>query len=320
MKNNVRYDLFLEKLYSKYPKKSRLTQALMDLLHLEREAIYRRLRKEMFFSSQEIMKIASSWNISLDDIIGVDALKIAFLMQPVNFCGPSQAENYFLRNIITLYETTHQFPNAEFMSICNKIPKAIYANFANLNHYFLFKWLYLFGNENDVVCFSKATIPEESKPLISDYTRAIKNVPNTSFIWDENIFYYLINNIKYFHSIQLITDNEKKLLKEDLHALLSYLQNVADKGCYPETGKKVNLYISQINIDTNYSYIFSPEVNVCFVHSFEQSVIYSSNTDFVENFKKWMQYKRRTSIQISEVDAKTRIEFFSKQLQRVDHL
>jgi hypothetical protein len=40
----------------------------------------------------------------------------------------------------------------------------------------------------------------------------------------------------------------------------------------------------------------------------------------VSNFKTWMQLKKRSAIQISEVDERSRIEFFTKQRKIVDSL
>jgi len=40
----------------------------------------------------------------------------------------------------------------------------------------------------------------------------------------------------------------------------------------------------------------------------------------IENFKAWMQMKKRTSIQISEVDERSRIEFFTTQRRLIETL
>jgi len=42
--------------------------------------------------------------------------------------------------------------------------------------------------------------------------------------------------------------------------------------------------------------------------------------ELVENFKAWMNLKKRSSIQISEANEKCRIEFFTKQREIVGGL
>jgi hypothetical protein len=118
----------------------------------------------------------------------------------------------------------------------------------------------------------------------------------------------------------LITEEEKEFIKKDIYALLDYLLEVANKGRFLEINNKVNLYISQINIDTNYSYLYTKSFKTCRIHVFNKYEIYSCDEEIVAQFRTWMQLKKRTSIQISEVDEKSRIEFFTRQRQLVDGL
>jgi len=320
MIKEVWYDNFLDAIGKKYPKKTQLVQALMDLLFIEREAVYRRLRKSVLFSMSEVIKIAATWKISLDEVTGLNKEHISFQMHQLNYLDPSEKELNFLRSIVQSISYLRHFPDTEFMDICNKLSRQFFAGFPHLNQFYLFKWMHQYGVDSETIPYSKTIISEEKLKLTAEYYQAIKHVPNSNFILDKRLFDYLINDIRYFHSIYLITDEEKERIKNDLYNLLDYLLEVANKGCYPETQNRVNLYVSQLNIDTNYSYTFTPEAKICYIHVFEKYEIYTLNPEMVANFRTWMQLKKRTSIKISEVDEKTRIEFFSKQRQLVDGL
>ena len=314
------YDIFVENLYKKYPKKTHLVQALINLLGIEREAVYRRLRKEVMFSIAEVVKISSAWNISLDEIIGINPGQVFFQMRQMNYLIPQEEEINFLRYVIKSIDALKDSPDTEFMDICNKLPRQLVAGYEYLNQFLLFKWTYQYSTDNEVIPFSKIIISEEKRQLTKEYYQAIKQVPNTSFIWDRRVFEYLVNDIQYFCSIYLITKEEKELIKKDLLDLLDYMLEVANKGRYPETQNKVTLYLSQINVDTTYSYTFTTEANICYIHVFEKYELYSFHSEMVANFKTWMQLKKRTSIQISEVDERSRIEFFTQQRQLVERL
>jgi hypothetical protein len=268
----------------------------------------------------EVVKIASAWNISLDEIIGINAGHVSFQMHRMNYLDPSEKELVFLRSIVQSINYLRNFPDAEFMDICNKLPRQFFAGFPYLNQFYLFKWRHQYGDDSEIIPCSKMVISEEKLKITSDYYQAIKQVSNSSFIFDKRLFDYLITDIQYFHSIYLITDEEKEFIKNDLYNLLDYMLEVANRGFYPETQNKVHFYVSLLNIDTNYSYTFTPEAKICYVHAFEKYEIYTLNSEIVANFKTWMQLKKRTSIKISEVDEKTRIEFFTKQRQLVDEL
>ena len=189
-----------------------------------------------------------------------------------------------------------------------------------MNRFFLFKWRYRFGNDKERTLFSKIRISEEQRLLTEDYYRAIKKVPQTIFVFDRMIFDRLVHEIQYFHSINMISDEEKAFIKKDLSALLDYLSVVANHGCYPETKNKVNLYLSHLSVDTNYSYTHTRQISICFVHVFDKFEIYSFDTGMVKNFMEWMQQQIRTSHQISVVDEKSMIAFFRTQRQIVDAL
>jgi len=320
MVNDAWYDRFLDALLAKHPKKVLLVEALVDLLHIEQEAVYRRLRKEVLFSIHELATIASAWNISLDAILNVRSRIIPFRLQPVNYINPSEQELMFLNHIIQSIKSLKNFPDTEFMNICNKLPRQLLAGFDHLNRFYLFKWKYQYDSEKKPVPFSQIIISEEMRRLTADYCRAIKTVTLTNFILDRMIFDHLTDEIGYFHSIQMITGEEKEFIKKDLYALLDYLSEVATDGCYPETQCKVNLYISQFSIDTNYSYTHTNQIDICFVHAFDKFEIYTDDAEMTKKFKSWMQIKKSASVQISEVDKKTRIEFFAKQRQIIDRL
>jgi len=320
MEHNLWYDTFMDLVLKKYPKRTQLVKELMELLSLEREAVYRRLRKEVNFTAQETAILASAWNISLDEIMGINVGKISFQMRMMNYLDPSEEETNFLQFVIQSIDYLKYFPTTEFMDICNKLPRQLLAGYEYLNKFYLFKWAYQYGLEKESLPFSKISISETKANITKEYFKAIKQVPNTNFIFDFNIFYYLIKDIRYFCSIYLITDEEKELIKKDLLSLLDYLQEIADFGCYPETHNKVNLYISQLKIPTGYSYTYTPEVNICYIHVFEKLEIYSFHSEMSANFMAWMQLKKKTAIQISEVDAKSRIEFFTIQRRLAESL
>jgi len=320
MESNEWYDAFIEIILKKYPKKTQLTKALLELLSLKREAIYRRLRREVSFSAQEIAILASAWNISLNEIMNINVGKIAFRMKILNYLTPSEEEINFLQNIIHTIDRLKNFPTTEFMEVCNILPRKLIAGYEYLNKFYLFKWAYQFSGENEILPFSKIPISEEKLKITKEYYQATKHLPNTYFIFDYKIFSYLIKDIQYFCSIYLITEEEKELIKKDILHLLDYLYEIAKNGCYPETKNRVFLYISQLKVPTGYSYISAPEANICNIHVFEKFEIYSFHSSMVENFISWMQLKKRSSIQISEVDEKSRIDFFTTQRQLVGSL
>ncbi|MCL2040915.1 MAG: hypothetical protein FWG84_02595 [Bacteroidales bacterium] len=314
------YDFFIEALYKKFPQKMQLAQALTNLLFIEREAVYRRLRKDVPFTVYEMAKISSTWNISLDEIIHAGSGNVAFTMKPINYIDPSDTELVEVQKRIQRLEHLETAADAECMEVCNKLPRSLIAGFPPLYQFKIFRWAYEYGNLEENMLFSQIRFPEYASQELESYSRLIKNVAEMTYVWDLRLFEYIVSDIQFFHSILLVSDEEKDLLKKELLALLDYLHEVATKGAFPETNNKVTICISKINIDTNYSYFYTDDLRMCRIHAFEKYDIFSFNEEMVNNFRNWMQLKKRISTQISEVDEKSRIEFFMKQRQLVEKL
>ena len=322
MKEFIWYDVFLANLYEKFPKRAQLVEALMKLLCIEKEAIYRRLRKDVHFLMSEIITIATTWNISLDDAFGVNSGLIPFQMQPINYLAPTKREFLNLQQRVRALEHFKTAYESEYMEVCNKFPRPFTtsAEFMNIHRFKIFNWSFLYNNEEPYVRFSDVILPKKILHEFETYNKLIKKVNNTNFILDQGVFEYIVNDVLYYYSIMLITDDEKNLIKKELNSMLDYMMEIANYGCYPETQKKVNIYISHLNINTNYSYYYTEQLKSCRVHAFGKFDICSYNPTMVENFRNWMNLKKRASIQISEVNERSRIEYFSNQRQIVDSL
>ena len=320
MNKDIWYDYFLDALYKKYPKKNQLAESLMDLLEIEREAVYRRLRKDVAFSFNEIIKIASAWQISLNEIADIYSGNIPFFMRPLNFISPSELELDILKDFTKIFSQIEPSDDAEFMEICNKLPRSITSGFSHLNQFLVFKCLYQYGNNDKLITYSDACLPEKTRYIMSDYYDSVKNVSSVCFIFDGMLFDYLVRDINYFLSIKLITEKEKELIKKDILDMLNYISESARNGYFKNSKNKFSIYISRINIDSNYCYLYTKSFKICSVQVFNRHDICSSDVNVIEHVRKWMQYQKRNSTQISEVDEVARIEYFTRQYKLLEEI
>jgi hypothetical protein len=319
MLNDVWYHEFLKTLSSKYPKKNQLVEALMDLLHIEREAVYRRLRKEVFFTINEFVQIATVWNISVDDILGLHFKEFRFKVQLMDYLHPSDEDLRTLRNMVHYFEEIKNSPDLEYMEVGNKLPRMLVIGFPLVNRMSLLRWTYHAGMS--VLPLSKIFYTDEVSKYATAYHQAAKKLPQVSFVVDVRSLNYLIEDIRYFHSIMLVSDEEKEQLKNELYAIIDYGLEIAGKGCWPETGNKVNLYVSQLNIDTSYNYYYyNGATRSSSVHIFGRSEIYTDDKVMIDKIRTMMHAKKQSSILISGVNEQSRIAYFEEQRKMVDSL
>lgn len=83
---------------------------------------------------------------------------------------------------------------------------------------------------------------------------SVKKCRKTHFIWDTNIFYSFVKEIKYFAVLKLITDDDVLHLKTELYQLLAMMEELSVTGEFSEGGK-VCFYLSNIHFEATYSYI-----------------------------------------------------------------
>lgn len=319
MKNDVLYENLVMAIREKYPERGTLTNMLADLLMIEKEAVYRRLRGDVPFTIFEIAAIANKLDISLDHIIGCSLKKSRpFQMKMVNFLHPREEDYRMLEHFLDGLRYLRDDPNSEVGDALNILPQSIVLGYRNIYRFYLFKWMYQCGDPVPVK-YSEITPPDRLLMINHEIVMEVRQAANAYHIIDNMTFRYLVNDIKYFASIYLITDEEIELLKRELHKFLDDMEVLAARGCWEE-GKNVHFFVSSINFETSYSYVETRNSHVTMLKSFTLNDATSCDEEIFQRMKKWLQSLIRTSTLISKSGEKDRIMFFEQQRKIVDTL
>lgn len=310
----------IEVMKNKIPDGVNLANTLMDILYIGKEAVYRRLRGEVPFTLNEASIISKKLGVSLDQIVGISYTNNAmFDLNLLHYSDPIKTYYTLLNHYLKVFESLHDDPTSELSTASNMIPQTFYLKYENLSKFRLFKWMYQNEKVNCVKYFSELNISDELKQAQKDFVNATLYIQTTNYIWDSMMFFYLVNDIKYFASIHLITDEEVIKLQEELLQLLDDLENIASKGKF-ETGKDVHIYISNINFGATYSYVETSSLQLSLIRIFSINSITSSDKDMCKSMKEWIQSLRKFSTMISESGEMQRIQFFKKQREIVEKM
>lgn len=321
MRSDVLYDNLLETLNEKFQQKSKLTNALTDILFIEKEAVYRRLRKEVPFTFHEVATIAQHWDLSLDNIIGLTPAKSRpFQLKLAEHVNPTESDYMMMQHYIDLLNNFSNDPSTEIMHASNVLSKSLYLPFDNLTRYHMFKWMYQYSDRCDITPYKDIAISDRLRKFQINHSTLIKDVPKMTYIWDYQIFEYIVNDIKYFNGINLISDDEAEEIKKDLLKFLGYTESIAIMGGNEGHSGKVNMYISHLNFDTSYCYISSGNFKLSIIKAFIMNSAISFDDKAFEKMKRWVQSLKRTSTLISESGERERIEFFAKQRKVIDSI
>ncbi len=310
---NLLYENFIKAMKEKVPQRGKLTSILMDVLFIEKEAVYRRIRGEVPFTFAEVAKICKILNLSLDTIINTTSPKsYPFQLEVTNFYEPSEIDYQMHKNYIDVVSVVRNNEYSEMGFATSIVPLHFSLKFKLIQHFYVLRWMYQFGSPGTTSTFSKIQTPEKLKECYQRYLNEVELVKYTFFIWDELLLFYLTNDINYFKKIRLITEEEVGLLKQELYNFLDYLEDLTIKGSF-SNGNKIHMYVSSLNFETTYSYFQTSEYYLTLIKTFTLNEVASLNKEVFDKIKTWIQSLKRTSTLISESDERNRILFFDKQ-------
>lgn len=320
MTTNILNENLIEAMKVKIPDGVNLANTLMDILYIGKEAIYRRLRGEVPFTFAEASIISKKLGVSLDHIVGTSYTNNAmFDLNLLHYSEPIQTYLSLIEYTVNIFEQVANDPESILNTASNMIPQTFYLKYDNLSKFRLFKWMYQHEKVNCVKRFSELKLSDELRTAQTAFVDISQYIQTTNYIWDAMIFTYLVNEIKYFCDIHLITQEELVLLKNELLALLDELEDIATKGKF-QTGKDVNIYISNINVEATYSYIEAQNIQLSLIRIYSINSITSMDKELCQNQKEWIYSLKKFSMQISESGEIQRIKFFNKQRETVNLL
>lgn len=321
MKEAYLLENLLNTVRGKLPAGMRLASFLSDILCIGKEAVYRRLRGEVPFSFFEVSLIAEKTGISIDSILGnSNPHIIPFYYSETSFDSVFQEDSHLFEEYLHAVRALTEEDSSEMGIATNMIPASfIVRQFPNLFRLRVFKWQYQQLGSRNLSPFSSLKVNDKVLQLGLDYANIVENFDHTYLVLDSLIFNYLINDIAYFFSINLIDEADVAQMKGELFGLVNEMDRAARQGIF-RTGKRLDIYISNTNFDSTYSYGGSAKTRVSGLSVFTVDVINSSDEKIFVMIKKWMESLKRTSVLISVTGEIPRKQFFKKQRQLIENL
>ena len=320
MKQEKLYNSFLEAISQKIPQKGDVVNVLANILCIGKEAVYRRLRGEVSFTFYEVMTISRQLHISLDNLeMNTSLLSKPFKLNLIEYINPAESDFALLEEMTNIMKSFENVPNPEVGEITNILPQPLYIPYESIFKFYLFKWKYQSNTSNKAIPYNDIVIVDKLRETQNEYVEWAKRL-DTEYIFDKQLFQYLVTNIKYFYEIGLISKEEIRIIIEDLSKIVDDIDLCARTGILKETGKKINIYISNINIDTNYIFVGAKEYQLTIIKAFLLNGIASTDKRTFEETKIWMKSTKRQSILITGSGDRERINFIEEQYDIIQSL
>jgi len=320
MKKDFPFKNFIEALNDRIPQRGKLAEMLTELLGIEKEAVYRRLRGSVPFSFQEVYTIAVHLGFSLDGIAeNILLLNRQMTVLTVDLLNPQERDYKIIESFTENINRLKEDPTSESGAVGTIIPASLCANYEFIYKFYLFKWEHQFGNLQKIKPLAEINIAERLKQNNKEFIRTVRSSPKSVYIFDRRFIEHFVNDVHFFYDIRLITKEDIHRLKGDLQALLNDLEHYSIDGHFA-TGHKIEIFLANIHIDANYNYIDSDKCKLTILRSMTFSDSYSFDEVIFRNMKNWLTFLKRTSTLISEGSAAERIQFFEQQRKIVEEM
>jgi hypothetical protein len=317
---HIFYKGFITAIQNKITNRAILVNTITDLLEIDKDAVYRRLRGEVCFSFVEMAIIAKKLGISLDGIVGIEtAQSKATYMNLTRHVNPSEIDYQLFNSYINFLKFIKDDPDSLLLESNNALPHNIYLDYEAFTRLVIFSWNQAssFGTS---LPFHKIVIPDQMRFLQKECCKYSRHIKSTQYVWDRTIFQRLVENIRFASSIHVLAEEDVARLKFELMALLNHLERLAITGRHEETGNEVSIYISDLLIETNYTCIRSKTMFVSLFRIFQLNSNASHNEVVYNEVSHWIRSLQKMSTLISVSGEKIRTSFFNTQRKIIETL
>jgi len=203
--------------------------------------------------------------------------------------------------------------------LTNVLPYIFYLGHDHIARFYLFKWVYQYGQYSRIP-YQEIRMDEQYRSLQRELARLGQTIDSTSFVLDPLTFYYLINDIKYFSCLYMLTKEDITCIQNDLYDILDEMEWICKNGCFRRTGKEVFFYVSNTNFPSNYSYLQIGSKMISLIKVFLLNDLTSTRYEAFKQTQAWVQSQKRYATLISQSGARFRMLYFQHQRELVDSL
>lgn len=290
---------------------------LSELLGVNLDAAYRRLRGDTPLTFHEIQKLCLTYNISFDSVINYQGSLVPFKFNAM-FQSKFKILTY-LNNIEAELKALAQNPDhSSILMTAMDLPYFRQFGFQSLSRFKLFFW------QRSVLNLPEfAQIKYDANDSISEYEDITKRIythyhgVNSVEIWAPETLDSTIKQIQYYLDSGLFTNLSSALaICNDIDALLQKLEleaQIGRKKIQTENGSissKFEMYQSDIFLSNNCIQAFAGERIYTYVSFNSFNSLMSFSPPFSDECGLWINQIKSKSILLSEVSEKLRYQFF----------
>lgn len=315
----------LEEILNRFPKRAAAVEELAQLLGVQKDAVYRRLRGDTLLTPDEIALLTSTFNLSLDALVYESSSTVFFNFTPFSNSVSNVGE--YLNNVLNDIEQVQQLPDVKIYSVFYEIPFFYYTFFPELISFKLFIWgktIWEFDYLKDrPFDFDIISYPDEQ--VIQNILKSFLNLDSIE-IWSVNIIDNTLSQIEYFVNIGGFKNPEDAfVLCDTVLGLVQQWRKMAEHGKkfpignYSEEMARgdFQLYQQELLITSNTILVTSPATKIIFPIISNPNYLRSADRRMCDYQEGWFKKAIKKSTLLSQQNEKSRNLFFNIMERKV---
>ncbi|MDR1403377.1 MAG: hypothetical protein LBJ60_06720 [Tannerellaceae bacterium] len=305
--------LLTDKIFEKIPSGINPIDYLMNVLHISRKSVYRRKKRELPFSFEEIVILSQELDFSIEELVAKSNDNQAiFTHKTDTLFDPKDTFITMLEKYLDFYKKAAHARSFEGVFTMNRILLIYALNSTHLFRFFYYMWVHQGYNTSSNFRYSDMDFPPEILTLSQKIWEYARNIGHTTIIIDELVFKNILNEIVYYYQGELLTTEEYIQLKDELLTYIKKVEVIVSLG-KNEYGSNYTVYLSKLNIESNSCYFKIDDDIESSFWVFGISPIYTNSHFVFTSHKKWIDSLKKYAILISQSNELLQSKFFNEQ-------
>ena len=291
---------------------------LSELLSMSRDSAYRRIRGETLLTFEEIRKISSHFQISLDNFMGLTSSSVLFQRRTINYQSFTYKD--YLMSINDNVQTINQFQEKQLIYAAKDIPIFHFFQFPHLNNFKSYFWLRTIINSPDHQ--QKTYHPKYVDPELQSITNSIWEkylITPCTEIWSDETVNVTLRQIEFYYDCGLLTKEQAIPVLTDFLEMIFLIKQEAriGKKIFRDNEKSGNpstyqLYYNEIAISDNTIFFKMDGFRMVYKPYNMLDILNTADESFCEDTEKYLQNIISKSTPMSAGSEKLRLKFFNR--------
>lgn len=308
--------LLFEEIRSRISNPNIWSKEISELLHLGRDAIYRRERGEVQLTVSEMETLCRYYGISLDRYLLSDRHHVVFKHTSLNQEDSYNYTQYIAQLLIHL-QSMEVCERKEIIFCADDIPIFHFMQFAELTYFKLYTWNQAVLNLG--ICYEDFVYElkkQQLEPVFRNLHDTYRKIPSRE-IWTRGTIEPILELLEYYQAIGSFRSQQSiKLLVEQLRSLIANLKEWT-KRQEKNLGVAFDLYLSPVNLGLSQMLCQFDEQQSVSVKLYTINSIATLDHRYVRETMDWIRGVLNKSSCLSKLSEKERIHFFNHMEDRM---